>query len=350
MCATHCPAHRYALISDSKVAATHAPQALASLESADLPAQLFIFPAGEWNKTRQFWASLSDELLADGFGRDSAVIALGGGVTGDLGGFVAATYMRGIPVVQVPTSLLSMLDSSVGGKTGIDTPAAKNCIGAFHHPAFVLIDPELLATLPRHQRLAGLAEGVKAAAVADDELFQWIEERSDVLRDGDTEALSELIRRAVAIKAEVVAEDPLEQGRRVILNFGHTAGHALESASEYALLHGEAVAIGMRLESRMGEQAGCTAPGTAARLGHLLDSLDLGCEAAGEHTAEELLRLTESDKKARQGSVRWVFLDRIGQVAADADGAYAHAVGTPECVDWLRDALRELTSAADSSA
>ncbi|MEN8145721.1 MAG: 3-dehydroquinate synthase family protein, partial [Gemmatimonadota bacterium] len=269
---------------------------------------------------------------------------------GDLGGFVAATYMRGVPVVQVPTSLLAMLDSSVGGKTGIDTHAAKNSIGVFHHPAFVLIDPELLATLPRHQRLAGLAEAVKAAAVADEELFGWIEENSSALRDGATETLGELITWAVTIKAAVVEDDPLEQGRRAILNFGHTAGHALEAASEYGLLHGEAVAIGMRLESLMGESAGTSTAGTAERLNRLLDSLDIGCEAAAEHTAEELLRLAESDKKARQGSVRWVFLDSIGSVATDADGEYTHSLGAEECTRLLGDALRGLTSEADSTA
>ena len=216
--------------------------------------------------------------------------------------------------------------------------------------AQVRLDPDIVDADEGHQRLAGLAEGVKVAAVADEELFQWIEERSAALRDGDTEALGELVHRAVTIKAEVVAEDPLEQGRRAILNFGHTAGHALESASEYGLLHGEAVAIGMRIECRMGEQAGTTAPGTAMRLGRLLDSLDIVYEAAAEHTAEEILRLAESDKKARQGSVRWVFLDRIGRVATDADGAYTCAIGTSECIVLLRDALRGLTSAADSCA
>ncbi len=348
MCARHCPAHRYALISDSKVAALHAPRALASLERAGLAADLFTFPAGEWNKTRQSWANLSDEILAEGYGRDSAVIALGGGVTGDLGGFVAATYMRGMPVVQVPTSLLAMLDSSVGGKTGIDTPAAKNCVGALHHPSFVLIDPELLRTLPRHQRLAGLAEGVKAAAVADEHLFGWMESQSTALGDGDTDVLTELIHPAVTIKAGIVAEDPLEQGRRAILNFGHTVGHALESASEYGLLHGEAVAIGMRIEARMGEAAGSTAPGTAERLDHLLNSLDIGYESATEHTGAELLRLAVSDKKARQGTVRWVFLQRIGCVAPEADGTYTQAIDSADSVDLLSDALRRLTFAADS--
>jgi len=319
-CRQHVAAHRYAVIADSRVAELYGNSALEALAGSGLEAELFPFPAGEWNKSRAEWSRLSDALLAAGFGRDAAVVGLGGGVTGDLAGFVAATFMRGIPVVQVPTTLLAMLDSSVGGKTGVDAPGAKNAFGAFHHPAHVLIDPSLLVTLPLHQRAAGLAEAVKAAAIADAALFAWMEEFAPSLLQGSPEKVGELIERTVRIKAEVVEADPTESGRRAVLNFGHTVGHALEALSEFDLLHGEAVAAGMRVEARLGEAVGVTAPGTAARIGALLDLCGLRDRPERDATPEEVLQAAASDKKARGGALRWVLLAEVGAVAsADED-------------------------------
>jgi len=268
------PAHRYAVIADSHVAELYGPRALRALAADGKEAELFTFPAGEWNKSASEWTRLCGELMQEGFGRDSAVVALGGGVTGDLAGFVASTYARGLPVIQVPTTLLSMLDSSVGGKTGIDAGQVKNAVGTFHHPAAVLIDPQCLSTLPRYQRISGLAEAVKAAAIRDREFFAWIEQHAGPLRDGEADALTDLIERSLRIKSEVVAEDPEERGVRAILNFGHTFGHALESMSGFSVLHGEAVAAGMRMEARLGESEGVTAAGVGERLDEILARRD----------------------------------------------------------------------------
>ncbi len=368
------PAHRYAIISDSKVAPLYGQRALAAFEQAREAAaagaagatsvgagavgaagrgepRLFTFPAGEWNKTREEWARLSDELLAAGFGRDSAVVAVGGGVTGDLAGFVAATYMRGIPHVQVPTSLLAMLDSSVGGKTGLDTLEAKNPIGAFHQPRLVLVDPELLDTLPAFQLSAGLSEAVKAAAIADAGLFTWLEARAAELLDKDPDLLTELLGRAIATKAAVVEEDPEERGRREVLNFGHTVGHALEALGGYGVLHGEAVASGMRIESRVGELLGVTQEGTTARLGTLLDACGLDRPLDEEIDAERVLEAAQADKKARASELRFVLLRRIGEVALPAAAgdaaAVSHRIPADRALELLEAALRSERRDAD---
>jgi 3-dehydroquinate synthase len=350
LCAERAPAHRYAVIADSRVAQLYGGAALAALASAGLDADLLPFPAGEWNKSREAWAELSDAMLARGLGRDAVVVALGGGVTGDLAGFVAATFMRGVPVVQVPTTLLAMLDSSVGGKTGVDTHAAKNAIGAFHHPELVLVDPALLATLPPFQRRSGLAEGVKVAAMRDAELFGWIEQRAAGLAGGEPTAVAGLIERGVALKAEVVAEDPLERGTRAILNFGHTVGHALESLSGFSLLHGEAVALGMWLEARVGESLGITEEGTAGRLRAVLAACGLPEEIDPDWTARAILEAARPDKKARGGEPRWALPARIGAAALDAEGRPTHAIPAGTCARVLAAALRSASEVPDSPA
>ena len=333
-CRRHAPAHRYAVITDSRVARLYGSTVMASFAGAGLGAELVPFPAGEWNKSREQWAALSDRMVRAGFGRDSAVVALGGGVAGDLAGFVAATYMRGLPVVQVPTTLLAMLDSSVGGKTGVDTKAGKNLIGAFHHPSAVLIDPAVLRTLPRHQRCAGLAEAVKTAAILDLELWRWIESRAADLVGGEPAASAELIERVVRHKAAVVADDPLERGVREILNFGHTVGHALEALEGYKLLHGEAVAAGIagggpprgvaRDHGEGHRPAGHGGPRSVRARWRLGD----GTPPHGDPEA------MSRDKKARRARVRCVFLARVGEVATDPDGRHSftlddEALGEP---------------------
>lgn len=322
-------AFRYAVIADSRVAELHGPAALEALREAGANGELFTFPAGEWNKTREEWGRLTDGLLAAGFGRDAAVVALGGGVTGDLGAFVAATFLRGVPVVQVPTSTLAMLDAAVGGKTGVDTPAGKNLVGAFHHPALVLVDPTLAATLPRPQRAAGLAEAVKTAAVGDAPLLEWLEGRAEALLDAEPEALEEAVFRVLDHKARVVGTDPAEAGVRAILNFGHTVGHALESLAGFGILHGEAVAAGMRAEARLGEALGVTEPGTAARLESALARCELAHPVERERTAEEVWKAAAHDKKGRRGRPRCVLLSRIGEVARGSDGSWTHPLSDP---------------------
>jgi 3-dehydroquinate synthase len=353
------PAHRYVVIADAEVAALYGARAGAALTAAGLRSDLLTFPAGERHKSRSTWAELTDRMLAAGMGRDAAVVALGGGVTGDLAGFTAATYMRGLPFVVVPTSLLAMLDSAVGGKTGLDTSAGKNTVGAFHHPRAVIVDPDLLATLPAAQRRAGLAEGVKAAAIADAELFTWIEGQAIALREGGISTLERLVMSSLRIKAKVVAADPEETGRREVLNFGHTAGHALEALAGLALPHGEAVAAGMRIEASLGEEAGVTEQGTAARLAAVLDACGLPdavrAPGASERfrralTADRLLAAAAADKKARRGAVRWVLLQRIGEVARAVDGGWAHVLGGEELSARLAAALPATADVRDSAS
>jgi 3-dehydroquinate synthase len=299
------PAHSYAVISDTRVAELYGERLLSTLSGAGLNATLFRFPAGEWNKTREIWTELSDGLLRAGFGRDSAVIALGGGVVGDLAGFVAATYMRGIPIVQVPTTLLAMLDSSVGGKTGVDTPVGKNLIGAFHRPSLVLADPSLLSTLSRPQFVAGLAEGYKHGAIKDAEYFDWLVASGEKALARDMDVLVRLVARSVEIKAEVVARDEREAGYRRILNFGHSVAHAQETVSGYGWLHGEAVAAGMVLEAAIGETLGVTTTGTADRLRAVLEGVGLPIELEENLGAERFMKALALDKKREGGRSRF---------------------------------------------
>ena len=253
---------------------------------------------------------------------------------GDLGGFVAATYMRGLPLVQVPTTLLAMIDSSVGGKTGVDTPAGKNLLGCFHQPQVVLADADLLQTLPDAHIRAGLAEAVKHGAIADPEYLDWIESAAGELLAGDPEALTRLIGRSVEIKAEVVNRDELEAGPRKMLNFGHTVGHAVEALSGYALLHGEAVAIGMVEEARIGERIGVTAAGTAARLRRVLSRLGLPTSLPLEMGVDEVVAWTRADKKAREGRVEYALIESIGAPAV-RDGRHGSPVADETVLEVL---------------
>jgi 3-dehydroquinate synthase len=285
---------------------------------------LLLVPPGEEHKTRELWAQLTDELLASGAGRDTTIIALGGGVVGDLAGFVAATYMRGVPVVQLPTTLLAMVDASVGGKTGVDTPAGKNLVGAFHPPAAVIADPDTLATLPAPELRAGAAEIIKHGVIADERYFEEVLAILPQLDADDTTipaGIVAIIARSVAIKAEVVAADEREQGRRKILNFGHTLGHAVEMASGYRLLHGEAVAIGMSLESEIAERLGVAEKGTAARVREAVTAAGLPVVVPLGMDPAAILAATRGDKKARGGRVEYSLPAAIGAMAG-ADGGW----------------------------
>ena len=328
------PAHRYAVITDEHVGPRYADSVVSAL-GADRT-RVYEVPAGESHKTREQWASLTDLLLADSFGRDSAVVALGGGVIGDLAGFVAATFMRGIPVVQVPTTLLAMIDASVGGKTGVDTPAGKNLVGAFHQPAAVVGDPEVLSTLPREQMRAGLAEALKHGVIADVSHFEQVLADAPALLDGTIdERVVDLVATSVAIKAGVVRRDERESGVRKTLNFGHTLGHAIEALSGYTLLHGEAVAIGMVLESELSELLGLARNGTADTVRNAVDRLGLPVRRPSDQSAEEVLAATRSDKKARAGAVEYALPSAIGAMAG-AESSYG--IRVPD--DVVREVLR----------
>lgn len=340
------PAHRYVIISDSTVAHIYGERVRGSLEQAGASATLIEFPAGESSKNVDTWQSLSERMLHAGLGRDACVIALGGGVTGDLAGFAAATFMRGIPLVQVPTTLLAMIDASIGGKTGVDTTAGKNLLGAFHQPRFVLIDPHTLRTLPAAQLRSGLAEAVKHGAIADAQYAQWLAASALSIFEHKTHTLVSLIARSVEIKAHFVSEDVHEQGARAALNFGHTIAHALEHVSGYALSHGDAVAIGMLVEAAAGEAAGVTEPGTSDQLRHIARTLGLPASVPAGMDTAAIVAATRTDKKTRAREQRYTLITRMGEAARTAQGEWT----CPLSDDVVSKALTRLSTAGPDPA
>ena len=341
------PSHRVAVITDDVVgprllAAVRAALAAASGAPAGVRDPLVVvLPAGEAHKTRDSWAAATDAMLAAGCGRDTTVVALGGGVVGDVAGFVAATFMRGVPVVQVPTTLLAMLDASVGGKTAVDTPAGKNLVGAFHPPAAVVCDPVTLRTLPVADLVAGGAEAVKHGVLGDETYLQavvrWLggPGRTEAATD-DLAPVAALVARSVALKAAVVAHDEREGGVRKILNLGHTLGHAVEAQSRFTVRHGEAVAIGTALEAEAAERAGVAVAGTAARVREALAEAGLPAVVPAGMPVDALLALTRSDKKARAGAVEYALPTRVGAMA-EAGGRWAVPLDDALVREVLRD-------------
>ena len=319
-------AHRFAIVTDEHVG-PHYADALAASLAAHGRVSVHVLPAGEAFKTRDTWARITDELLAAGCGRDTTVVALGGGVVGDLAGFVAATFMRGVPVVQCPTTLLAMIDASVGGKTGVDTTAGKNLVGAFHEPAAVLADVEVLRTLPVAHRRAGLAEAFKHGIIADAEYLAALDASAGSILAGNAGATLDAVARSVEIKAAVVSADSREHGLRKTLNFGHTLGHAIEHVSGYALLHGECVAIGMVLEARLAENLGVAAVGTSDAIESILLRAGLPVVPPRDLAAGDILAATRLDKKARAGTVEYALPERIG---AMADNGHAWSIAVDD--------------------
>lgn len=315
----------WAIVSDNKVARLYGDKLLRALRRGGKKVELFSFPAGERSKSRNTKATIEDAMLSAGFGRDSAVIALGGGVTGDLAGFVSATYMRGIPYIQVPTTLLAMVDSSIGGKTGIDVGAGKNLIGAFHQPVAVFIDPQLLSTLPKKHIRNGMAELVKHAVIADKHFFSFLEENLERIVELDGSLLEKALKRSCEIKAEVVEKDEREGGLRQILNYGHTVGHAIEKLSGYRILHGEAVAVGMMVEGLISCEMGYMEIAELQRQNKLLRQLGFSARILGRFEVDHIISVMGTDKKVRAGKIRMVLPKRIGEMAS-CHGEWSHPV------------------------
>ena len=332
--AEHLPGRRVVMIADAAVDRLHRE---GRLGPSQWSGERLTFAAGEASKSREEWSRLTDELLRRGFGRDSAIVALGGGVAGDLAGFVAATYMRGVPYVQVPTTLLAMLDASVGGKTGVDTAEGKNLIGAFHPPVAVLADPRVLGTLPERAFRAGLAEAVKHGLIADRGYFEWMEREAARLVARDPEALQELVRRSVEIKAAVVSEDEREGGRRAILNAGHTVAHALEQVSDYRVPHGEAVSLGLVAEAALAAGLGLATPEAGARVVALLERLGLPTRVSEPIAADRVLAAMSSDKKNRGGAIRFALVRALGTMGEGPE--WTTEAGEPA----IRAALRAIS-------
>lgn len=302
-----------ALITNPTVGALYVDSVRDSLQKSGFTVNLVEIPDGEEYKNSETLNAIYDRCVAFGLDRGAFILALGGGVVGDIAGFAAATYLRGIPFVQVPTTLLAQVDSSVGGKTGINHPQGKNLIGAFYQPRLVLIDVAVLATLPDREFLCGLAEIVKYGIVLDRELFEYIETHGDKLLARNSDSLLHVIRRSCAIKASVVERDEREAGLRAVLNYGHTIGHAVETLAGYGhYKHGEAVAIGMVQAARFSEQSGFSRHDDTERIVALLTRLGLPVDlpkfGAGEYTD-----VLWHDKKVSEGGLNFVFNRGIGE-------------------------------------
>lgn len=312
------------IVSDETVAAIHGETVRAALEGAGLKTGIVTVPAGEASKSFEQLEAVLDRLLAEGLDRKSLVVALGGGVVGDLAGLAAALFMRGVDFVQVPTTLLAQVDSSVGGKTAIDTPRGKNLIGAFHQPRLVLADIEALATLPVRQVRSGWAEVLKHGLICDAEFFDWLGGEGKAGAEGDPDALERAVIRSVEIKSQIVGEDEKEAGRRALLNLGHTFGHALEAELGFgdALTHGEAVALGCAMAFRFSARQGMCSAADAQKA-------EAGIRAAGLPTrlaevnqafsAEALIGRMAGDKKAEDGRLTLILARAIGEVFTDKD-------------------------------
>lgn len=309
-----------ALVSDTHVAPLYAQKVRAGLEGAGFRVTEHVIPAGEGSKNLAVWGELLEHLASERLGRDAVVVALGGGVVGDLAGFAAAVYQRGVRFVQMPTSLLAAVDASVGGKTAVDLPSGKNLAGSFHQPSLVLCDTDALATLPPLQIRSGMAEVIKTAVLFSEELFSRLE-RGEV----DEE---ETIAECVGFKRDVVAADEFDTGERAKLNLGHTVGHAVEKCSGYALTHGEAVSVGLATVARAAAVRGICAPETAWRVAALLEKT--GLPVSTDIPAAALLEAALSDKKRRGDTLSLIVPEAIGRCRIER-------IPAAELMGWMRD-------------
>ncbi len=325
-------ASRYGVISDEYVAELYGDTLMQSLAAAGIQAELITFPRGEENKNLETMTALASELAGRGFDRGDALIALGGGVTGDITGFLASIYMRGIPFVQIPTTLLAQVDSSVGGKTGVDIPEGKNLVGTFYQPRAVYIDTDVLQTLPSEELRGGLAEVIKYGVIYDADFFAFLEANREAVFSLDQEIITRLIARCCEIKARVVEEDEREGGFRRILNYGHTIGHAVEASSGFSIIHGLAVGIGMCAAAELAVKTGCLSQDDARRIRVLIDSYGLPVSVPEDLDRQAIRKYLLSDKKTVGGRVFYVLPETIGKVlitdqvaSDDVDAVLANA-------------------------
>ena len=325
----HLPRPRLVVVTDANVARLHLKTLAASLDAVGIGHEAIVMPAGEKSKSYAHLAALCDKLLAAGVERDDVVFAFGGGVIGDLVGFAAAILRRGVAFIQCPTTLLAQVDSSVGGKTGINSPLGKNLIGAFHQPRLVLADTRLLDTLPDRELKAGYAEVAKYGLLGDRELFEWLETAAAALLSGDDAARLRAVTASCRAKAEIVGRDETERGDRALLNLGHTFAHALEAATGYSdrLLHGEAVAIGMAMAFRFSSRLGLCPAADVERVERHLEGVGLPIRPKGMEgglpPASEFLELMRQDKKSRAGRLVFILVRGIGAafVARDVEAS-----------------------------
>jgi len=329
-----------AIVTDENVAAAHLGTLETSLSNAGIQFSSIVLPAGEATKNYATFQDVTEKLLASGIERNDALIALGGGVIGDLTGFVASVLRRGMAFIQIPTSLLAQVDSSVGGKTAINSAHGKNLVGAFHQPVAVFADVDVLSTLPHRELLAGYAEVVKYGLLGDAPFFDWLETNGAALISGDVNARTEAIVTSCKAKAAIVAADEKESGQRALLNLGHTFGHALEAATGYSsrLLHGEGIAIGMVLAFQLSEQLGLAKPGLAKRIAAHLSAVGLptkiGDIAGGPLSPDELMTHMAQDKKVVDGALTLILAKDIG------DAFITREVDRDKVLGFLKDMVQ----------
>lgn len=326
---------KFAVVTDSIVEELYARDILERLINAGFQAQMFVIPQGEKSKTRGVKEFVEDSMLEKGFRRDCAVIAVGGGVVTDLAGFVAGTFGRGVPFVNYATTLLAAADASVGGKTAVDTPLATNLIGMFNQPQKVYLDIDTWKTLPQVQISSGLAETIKHGCLGDKELFEYLEKNVQKVFEGDVQTCEFIAQHNCEVKYKVVMEDERESGLREVLNLGHTVGRAAETVSDYRLLHGEAVAIGLVAQAKLGEKLGYISSENVRRLVELLKKAKLPTEIPGYMDKGELLKKLYTDKKVRNGKLRFVFQKEIGAVVQFGENDFARETAESEIAEII---------------
>ena len=303
---------RLCIITDSNVAALFLQEAVHVLEKEFGKISYFVFHAGEEQKNLDTIQLIYEKLIEEQFDRKDLLIALGGGVTGDMCGFAASTYLRGIDFVQVPTTLLSQVDSSIGGKTGVDFKQYKNMVGAFYQPKLVYMNLSVLKHLPEEHFCGGMGEVLKHGLIKDQEYFRWLCEHHKEIRERKTEYLHEMIYRSCNIKRTVVENDPKEKGERALLNFGHTAGHAIEKLSDFKLIHGYCVALGIVAASFLSVRYGDLAEAEYQEIRHGLELFGLPCRISLPMSGEDILNASKKDKKMEAGKIKFILLNRIG--------------------------------------
>lgn len=329
---------RFAVITDSNVRDLYAKPICEKLIHSGFLVDMFVFPAGEKSKTRETKAKLEDAMLEKGYRRDCCVIAIGGGVVSDIAGFLAGTYGRGVPFINYATTLLAAADASIGGKTAVDTPLATNLIGLFNQPKKVYIDIACWKTLPDRQMKSGMAETIKHACMASRDMFEFIEENLDDIMNFKKFACEYISENNCNIKYQVVMKDEKESGLREILNLGHTVGRAIETVSEYRLLHGEALAIGMAAEVLLSARLGYMSEEEAQRVIDLYKKTGLPTEIPDYIDREELVHKLYTDKKVRDGKLRFVLQKGIGDIVEYTPGVYARPIEE----DLAREIIMEL--------
>lgn len=327
---------RLVIMTDSHLVDSYGKNLLDRLKEKNLRVELLSFPAGEMHKTREIKHKLEDELFAKQCGRDTCLLALGGGVVTDMVGFIAATYCRGIPVIYIPTSLLAMVDASIGGKTGVNTQYGKNLIGNFSQPLAVFIDTHLLRSLPEKEWHNGTVEMIKHSVIADAEMFTTLQNNRQKMQKRDADFLTEIIYANCVIKKNIVEQDEKEQGMRQLLNFGHTIGHAIETIENYRVSHGEAVAIGMLVESHISMQCGYLSETAFTALRKMLFDYGLSLQTAAFHDKNIFQETLILDKKTKADVAHFVLLDAIGKPHIH-NGSYTQSVDSillHQALDW----------------